>query len=197
MRTRLRSHRGGPSQGQWFSPSIQLELTWSKNVDTDEELKLSGEPISFYVPDLVGGSSPENDADIESSLDVLVRFGLSAVGSRQQISDTVFVEALQEEIYKSLERRIDQVRNWATVNVARFPPGNQDVRNLLTKINGAAIAMRAAIRICSAKCSGCQLLCLRPYRHANERHRCGTNHRCVFDCAIAGEHTEEELCALP
>ncbi|KAG8723550.1 hypothetical protein FRC09_002858 [Ceratobasidium sp. 395] len=168
-----------------------------KNMDTDEELDSNDEDISFFVSEFTGGTSSENDAAVELSLQALIKLSSSTAGPRQHVQDGAYVEAIQDLLYQSLDRRIDQVRNWTTTNVARFPSSNQDIRNLFGKINSAALAMRAAVRICSATCSECQLHCLRPYRHADEGHHCGTDHRCIFDCAIVEEHSEKEPCGLP
>ncbi|KAG9091466.1 hypothetical protein FS749_016528, partial [Ceratobasidium sp. UAMH 11750] len=168
-----------------------------KNMDTDEDLTSGNEGISFFVPEFTGGTGPENDVSIETSLRALIRLCGPTVGARQHIPDEAYVETMQGLIYQGLDQRIDQVRNWTTVNVARFPQGNQDIRNLFGKLNSAALAMRAAVRLCSVTCSRCQLHCLRPYRHADEAHQCGTDHRCAFDCAIAEEHSGREPCGLP
>ncbi|KAG8694060.1 hypothetical protein FRC08_008731, partial [Ceratobasidium sp. 394] len=168
-----------------------------KNMNTDEDLTAGNEGISFFVPEFTGGTGPENDVSVETSLRALIRLCGSTVGARQHIPDEAYMEIMQGLIYQGLDQRIDQVRNWTTVNVARFPQGNQDIRNLFGKLNSAALAMRAAVRLCSVTCSSCQLHCLRPHRHADEAHQCGTDHRCAFDCAIAEEHSGREPCGLP
>ncbi|KAG9125289.1 Vacuolar protein sorting-associated protein 13A [Ceratobasidium sp. 392] len=168
-----------------------------KNMDTDEELGSGDGGVSFFVPEFTGGTNPENDASVEVTLRALVKPCSRAAGPRQHVLDGSYVEAIQDLIYENLDRRVDCVRDWATANVARFPSTNQDIRNLFSKINSVALAMRAAVRICSATCSNCQLHCLRPHRHADEEHRCGTDHRCVFDCAIAEEHSGRKPCGLP
>jgi hypothetical protein len=165
-------------------------------MDTDEELP-SGENVHFFVSDFAGGSNAENDASVETSLRAIVRHFGPLAGVRHQVLDGTYVEALQDLIYKSLDERTDQVRRWTTVNVERFPAGNQDIRNIFGRINTAALAMRAVVRLCSATCSQCQLLCLRSHRHTDGGHDCGTSHRCPFDCAVADEHEEREPCGLP
>ncbi|KAG8738572.1 hypothetical protein FRC10_006677 [Ceratobasidium sp. 414] len=120
-------------------------LKANQNVDTDEELASNDESVEFFVPEFAGGTGPENDASIEAALHALVRSCGSTVGPRQHVPDGTYVEATQDLLYKALDKRIDHVRNWAIINVARFPPGNQDIRNLFNKINGAALAMRAVM----------------------------------------------------
>ncbi|QRV84782.1 GTP-binding protein [Ceratobasidium sp. AG-Ba] len=168
-----------------------------KNMDTDEELKPENETMNFFVSDFAGEATPENEASIGAALQALIIGHGPSAGPRQYVQDGEYVDVLQDLIYKGLEQRIDRVRQWVTLNVARFPSNNQDVRNLFGKINSSALAMRANVRICSATCSDCQLHCLRPYRHTDETHNCRTNHRCLFDCAITEDHPTRESCGLP
>ncbi|KAG9124904.1 hypothetical protein FRC07_009778 [Ceratobasidium sp. 392] len=106
-----------------------------KNMDTDEELSSGEEGISFFVPDFNGGASPENDESVEAALKTLINVYAPIVGARQRIADGAYIETMQDLIHEGLDRRIDQVRNWTTANVARFPSSNQDIRNLFSKID--------------------------------------------------------------
>ncbi|QRV98718.1 E3 ubiquitin-protein ligase TRIP12 [Ceratobasidium sp. AG-Ba] len=168
-----------------------------KNMDTDEELSSESETMSFFISEFAGGATPENDTSIEAALRMLIASCGPNAGPRQYMQDGEYINVLQDLIYKGLEQRIDRVRHWINLNVARFPSSNQDVRNLFGKINSSALAMRANVRICSATCSECQLHCIRPYRHTDETHDCGTDHQCLFDCAIAEDHLTQESCGLP
>ncbi|QRW13377.1 cytochrome P450 family protein [Ceratobasidium sp. AG-Ba] len=166
-------------------------------MDTDEEINIGGEGMSFFASEFSGGATPENEAAIEAALRALIKLCATDVTPRHHVTDSEHVDEVQDLIHQGLEKRIDQVRHWVTVNVARFPSANQDVRNLFNKINSSALAMRAVVRICSITCTNCQLNCLRPHRHTEDLHDCGTNHQCVFSCAIAEEHTTLEPCGLP
>ena len=166
-------------------------------MDTDEELGPEAAAMTFFISEFAGGATLENDASIEAALQVLIAVCIPSAGFRQHIQDGEYVDELQDLFYKGLEQRIDRVRHWISLNVARFPSSNQDVRNLFNKVNSSALAMRANVRICSSTCSDCQLHCLRPYRHADESHDCGTDHQCLFDCAIAEDHSTREPCGLP
>ncbi|KAG8792428.1 Vacuolar protein sorting-associated protein 13A [Ceratobasidium sp. 428] len=168
-----------------------------KNMDTDEELSSGANDTNFFVPKSNGGNDLGNNASVETSLQALIKLRGPTAGARQHVLDRTYVAALQSLIYKGVDQRVEQIRSWTTVNVARFPPGNQDIRNVFSKIDDAASAMRAAVRLCIMTCSNCQLHCLRPYGHSDETHLCGTDHRCVFDCAIAEEHSGREPCSLP
>ncbi|KAG8713474.1 Vacuolar protein sorting-associated protein 13A [Ceratobasidium sp. 395] len=120
-----------------------------KNMDTDEELDSNNGGLSFFVSEFTEGANLENDAAVELSLQALINISSYTPGPRQYILDDAYVEIIQNQISRDLDRRIDCVRNWATINVARFPSSNQDIRTLFGRINSAALAMRAAIRICA------------------------------------------------
>jgi hypothetical protein len=165
-------------------------------MDTDEELPLPDQDSVFFAIDFAGGDVAENEASAELHLQNIVDSYRSAAGTRHHMADATYIEALQGQIYKSLDQRVGLVRQWAIVNTERFPTGNQDIRNVIGKINGAALAMRTAARLCSSGCSECQLLCLRIHRHTG-KHDCGTDHRCVFDCSVSEKHSEREGCGMP
>lgn len=166
-------------------------------MDTDEELPTSDHMPSFFVPEFSSADVTENEASAEQALETLVRTCEPATDTRFRMTDGEYLEALQKSIYGALDERLALVQQWLTVNIERFPQANQDVRNVIGKLNTAALAMRTAVRLCSAGCSSCQLLCLRTYRHSGE-HNCGTNHQCVFDCEVAEGHGQtDEPCGLP
>jgi hypothetical protein len=150
----------------------------------------------FFVPKFSGKDVSENEALAEQALEALVQTCGLAPSNRFQMADATYLEDLQSGINAALDTRLALVQQWMTVNVERFPPGNQDIRNLIGRFNTAALAMRAAARLCSSGCSNCQLLCLRTHRHSGD-HSCGTDHRCVFDCAVSEEHVQREACGLP
>ncbi|KAF8607193.1 hypothetical protein BDV93DRAFT_303052 [Ceratobasidium sp. AG-I] len=167
-----------------------------KNMDTDEELPLHDRQIAFFVPDLGEGNGPDNEASVEQRLREIIGHHEPTPSTRHRMADAAYVENLQQRIHDSLDQRMALVRRWISVNIDRFQAENQDIRNVLGKLDGAALAMRAAVRICSLTCLKCQLLCLRPHRHTDD-HECGTNHRCAFNCSVLEKHTENEPCGLP
>ncbi|KAG8744092.1 Vacuolar protein sorting-associated protein 13A [Ceratobasidium sp. 414] len=89
-----------------------------KNMDTDEDLSPGNEGVSFFVPEFTGGTSPENDASVETSLRALIKLCNPTIGARQHVLDGTYVEAMQDLIYKGLDQRIDQVQNWTTSDFA-------------------------------------------------------------------------------
>ncbi|KEP46676.1 putative cytochrome P450 family protein, partial [Rhizoctonia solani 123E] len=167
-----------------------------KNMDTDEELPTPNQMPPLFVPEFSGANATENEVLAEQALQSLIHICGPAVHTRYQIPDTSYIEVLQTRLHEILDERLSLVQRWTGVNIERFPAGNQDIRNLTAKLNTAALAMRAAVKLCASGCSECRLLCLRAHRHSGE-HSCGTNHRCVASCEVAEEHSQREPCGLP
>ncbi|KAH7337769.1 hypothetical protein B0J17DRAFT_573376 [Rhizoctonia solani] len=96
------------------------------------------------------------------------------------------------------DQRIQQVRDWISINTKRFPQENQDIRGLITTFEITILRARAALQLCTSKCALCNLLCLRPSRHASSGgHDCKTNHACNFDCGVSERHIDLAPCGLP
>ncbi|KAG8713463.1 hypothetical protein FRC11_012070, partial [Ceratobasidium sp. 423] len=117
-----------------------------KNMDTDEEFPIASQMPPFYVPEFSGANSAENEALAEQALHSLVQSCSQAISARHQMPDTSYVEDLQNNLYESLDQRLALVQQWMTVNTERFPSSNQDIRNLTSKLDAAALAMRTAVR---------------------------------------------------
>ncbi|KAF8607195.1 hypothetical protein BDV93DRAFT_488167 [Ceratobasidium sp. AG-I] len=167
-----------------------------KNLDTDEELPSMDLDVIFAVPDLAGGNMVEDENATEQSLKALIHSCESNLGSRHGLGDEAYFTLLQTHLFEQLDRRLEHVRNWVYVNVERFPAENQDIRGVHIKVDSAALAMRAAVRLCSATCSSCHFRCVRPHRHS-DAHDCGTTHRCVSSCELTEDHPDPVPCGLP
>ncbi|KAF8607194.1 hypothetical protein BDV93DRAFT_552935 [Ceratobasidium sp. AG-I] len=167
-----------------------------KNMDTDEEFSLNEQHIVFFLSDSNEVNGPENEASVEQHLQAIIEYHEPTPSTRYRMADAAYVEILQQRIHDSLDQRVALVRQWIGVNIGRFQAENQDIRKMVGKLEEAALAMRAAVRICSITCSKCQLLCLRPHRHTGD-HDCGTNHRCVSNCSIMEKHSGNKPCGLP
>ncbi|KDN38013.1 hypothetical protein RSAG8_09786, partial [Rhizoctonia solani AG-8 WAC10335] len=159
-----------------------------KNLDTDEELPISDQMSPFFVPEFSGANAAENEILVEQALHSLAQSCGQAVSTRFQVPDVSYIETLQNTLYGVLDQRLALVQQWMAVNIERFPPGNQDLRNLTSKLDAAALAMRTAVQLCSSGCSSCQF---------SGNHDCGTSHQCVFDCEVSEEHTQRTSCGLP
>ena len=165
-------------------------------MDTDEELPTPNRMSPLFVPDFSDANAAENEVLAEEALHSLIQTCGPAVHTRYHMPDATYVEALQNRLNEILDERLSLVQQWTSVNIERFPSGNQDIRNLAGKLSMAGLAMRTAMRLCSSGCSECRLLCLRAYRHSGE-HSCGTDHRCVASCEVFEEHSQREPCGLP
>ncbi|KAB5590852.1 hypothetical protein CTheo_5695 [Ceratobasidium theobromae] len=181
------------SRGADFEGPLKVSL------DTDEEVPALGHDLEFFVPNLGNSftSASEDNAAVEHSLKLLIDGCTHKLGITPNMARGVeFIERLQQQLLQDLDLRIKHVRHWVQVNVQRFPPENQDIRNIHGKIDSLEIAMRAALQLCSEKCSTCHYLCVRPRRHVEE-HQCGTTHRCPFLCEVSNQHSDPVDCGLP
>ncbi|EUC60520.1 cytochrome P450 family protein, putative [Rhizoctonia solani AG-3 Rhs1AP] len=167
-----------------------------KNMDADAELETPDYMPLLFVPEFATDNVAEGEVLAEQALRALVQTYDQTIHTRYQVPDALYVETLQKSIDETIEQRVALVQKWVSVNIERFPSGNQDIRNIKSKLQAAFLGMKNVARMCSSGCSSCQLLCLRAYRHSGE-HSCGTSHRCIFDCEVAEEHLQREPCGLP
>jgi hypothetical protein len=165
-------------------------------MDTDEELTAPDSAPSFFVPHFAGVDATKHETLTEQALEMLIQTYSPDLGARFQMADASYLEALQSNIYEAIDRRLSLVQQWVTVNIERFPKENPDICNLVAELDAAGLAMRAAVRLCASECSNCRLLCLRAHGHSG-KHKCGTDHRCVFDCELSGALERSEPCGLP
>ncbi|KAG8713462.1 hypothetical protein FRC11_012069, partial [Ceratobasidium sp. 423] len=124
-----------------------------KNMDTDEELPTPSHMPPLFVPEFSGANTAENEVLAEQALRSLIHTCGPAMHTRYQMPDASYVEALQTRLYEILDQRLSLVQQWVSVNIERFPSGNQDIRNLTGKLNTASLAMRTAVQLCSSVCS--------------------------------------------
>ncbi|KAG8690825.1 hypothetical protein FRC11_008866 [Ceratobasidium sp. 423] len=193
-----RTLRAALSRGSTDQDDVQTPLKVLQNLDTDEEVPLGGPDAIFFVPDISGTVAGDDEGETEKILNTLVRSCLanSSIGLRHTTGDKVYIELLQQRLFELLDQRLEHVRCWVQVNVQRFPPGNQDIRNVYNRIDATALVMRTAVRLCAETCSSCHYLCTRPHRHSGG-HECGTTHSCPFSCEVSDEHPEPVGCGLP
>ncbi|KAG8795917.1 hypothetical protein FRC12_008172 [Ceratobasidium sp. 428] len=166
-----------------------------KDLDTDEDLPSMELDVVFFVPDISGNSSLENESIVAQLLgDLITHYGTS-IGSRHTLGDAEYVNRLQQQLFQVLDQRLEHVRHWIEKNVQRFPATNQDIRNIYGKFNNLALVMRAAVRLCSSTCVECHFQCTLPSRHAGP-HDCTTGHHCEHLCEVAEDHTFPVSCGL-
>jgi hypothetical protein len=136
-------------------------------------------------------------AAIERTLLALIWKHSENLDARHTTPEEQYIAVLQAQLYHQFDRRVEQVREWISSNVQRFPQENQDIRDLFKTFDNTVLAARAALQICASKCSSCYLSCLRSSRHISKTdHDCGTDHTCVFSCEVAAEHPEVTRCDL-
>ncbi|CAE6410025.1 unnamed protein product [Rhizoctonia solani] len=183
--------------------SVQLDQDlWlpMKNLDTDEDIPYE-HPVSsevYWVPRSLDDHTSHGSTSAESLLAELTRLHTAEHIERRNMNEEQYVADLQARLHHHLDIRVEQVRCWVTVNTARFPQENQDIRNIFKAVDNIVVATRVAVQLCASKCSSCHLLCLNPYRHSVDiPHNCGTDHSCASLCEVKKEHPEPTRCGLP
>ena len=104
---------------------------------------------------------------------------------------------LRLHLNQLVERRIQHVQDWLTVNISRFPGDNADIRQLKRLFDDIETRLRANVQLCSVECSDCRLRCTMNKAHDQLSHDCGTSHRCADACDFSTEHDSPEPCGLP
>ena len=137
---------------------------------------------------------PDDPADHQGKLTAL-RQAVRLSRPRQTLPDAEWVDLLSTEIRSILEKRVQHVSDWVTINTARFS-SNAETLKLRRILDSAVVDVQAGIEFCRAQCAECELLCLLPRRH-EKAHECTTSHWCRFRCEILDGHDEQEPCGLP
>lgn len=110
-----------------------------------------------------------------------------------------WVAGIQAHLERIAEMREAHVHQWLKINTSRFQAETESVlfeeaRRLYSELS---VSLYSGIRLCTAQCAKCYLLCLRPKSHSGE-HSCNTEHKCLRHCEYADEHNEPDVfCGLP
>ena len=100
---------------------------------------------------------------------------------RQFIPDTDWIGELALQVDGLIDLRVGHVQYWLDSNLDKFPGGHSAIVDLRRQFDDLVIEMKANVRLCSARCANCHLLCLRNRLHQGE-HSCQTAHQCVHNC---------------
>ena len=112
---------------------------------------------------------------------------------RQFIPDTEWIEELALYLSGLIDLRVGHIQYWLDSNLERFQGGHSAIVDLRRQFDDLVIEMKANVRLCSARCANCHLLCLRSRLHQGE-HSCQTAHKCVHNCEFCEVSTK--LCGL-
>lgn len=164
-----------------------------KELDNDQELQLFSDNM-FWVPDSQNAAEQEATL-VEQCLENLIRKYEKHSAARYETPEEGFHASLQDVLNCQFDRRVEQVQEWVSVNVRRFPQDNQDIRDLFKTLESLTLSARSAVQICSSKCSSCHFLCLRPHHHVGQ-HSCGTDHKCIHPCSVGEGHSSLARCGL-
>ena len=183
-----------------FPLKVRLQLCWcsvahtaEQSLDEDTVLPHNDTNTVFYFSSPTF-NLPDDPADRHTKLTTL-RQAIRLPQRRQTLADAEWVDLLSMQIRSILEKRVQHVSDWVTINTARFS-SNSETLKLRRILDSAVVNMQAGIEFCRAQCAECELLCLLPRRH-EKAHECTTSHRCRFRCEILDGHDEQEPCGLP
>jgi hypothetical protein len=177
-----------------FSSKLKVSFE-TQNLDDDTEIPHEDSQDEFYFASTDSGPDLRPDSTRQSARLDALRGSTRMQSQRQTVPDSEWLDAVSQQIRESLERRLQHVDDWITVNTARFD-NNPETLKLRRIVDAAFVDVQAGIEFCRASCADCSLLCVLPSRHDGS-HECKTSHRCKFRCSILDGHDDQEPCGLP
>lgn len=105
---------------------------------------------------------------------------------RQHIPDSEWVSSLSLHLDALVEMRVEHVREWIALNLARFQSGHDNINSLRRAFESQKVDLKAGVQLCNTQCSQCQLFCIKSRSHEGS-HDCQTSHECIHRCTFCGE----------
>ena len=143
----------------------------------------------FYLPDAddVGvESSQQRNAYIQTLLQPVLQLDDQQRFSTDQNG---WVQSLEKHLDDLVTLRVNHVREWLNLNMARFDQGLPQLLEVRRTFDNLIITLKAGTKICGLQCSHCQLSCISVYHHDGQ-HSCQTSHRCPSRCSYDNEHDD-------
>ncbi|KAG2051772.1 hypothetical protein BDR06DRAFT_958570 [Suillus hirtellus] len=161
-----------------------------------EPLKNLDDGVPIDMPDTASEFSlvEGQQSSHEAALHVLSR-AWQDYDSRQHMADVVWVGNLTAHIDNLIDLRIAHVREWISLNVARFPSGQASIGDLMRTFGGATIDLKSNLQLCKLKCASCELLCIQSRLHDGQ-HNCQTSHTCIHSCDFCALFGETKACTM-
>ncbi|KAI0796932.1 hypothetical protein C8Q75DRAFT_796662 [Abortiporus biennis] len=164
-----------------------------KDFDTGLIIEMPDSSARFYV---THGSGSDQVEDKENSLKSLIE-SWENFATRFDNPEQQWAQDLSDSLDKLVDMRIDHVREWMTINSARFSSDAIQFEAIRRLFDSLVISVKASTRLCRLQCSECQLSCLR-IQHHDGPHDCQTSHRCNRLCSFKDDHREPiDPCGLP
>ncbi|KAA1477855.1 hypothetical protein DENSPDRAFT_933970 [Dentipellis sp. KUC8613] len=160
-----------------------------KNLDTDLPTEKPDSDAMFFVEGSLGSLS---DRDVAL---VTLRTEWHGASLRQHKPDGEWLHELILHLDSLVDLRIDRVREWISVNVARFQTGHASIEDLRRTFNNACVELKASVKLCKAQCATCQLFCVQGRLHEGP-HDCKTTHKCIHDCGFCAKDGIEKPCGM-
>jgi hypothetical protein len=140
---------------------------------------------------LAGG---QQSSSREAALQVLSN-AWQGSDSRQHMTDVLWIESLTAHIDTLINLRVAHVREWISLNVARFPSGQASIDELMRTFGSATIDLKSNLQLCKLKCASCELLCIQSRLHDGQHH-CQTSHACIHSCDFCALFGETKACTI-
>lgn len=140
---------------------------------------------------LVGG---QQSSSREAALQVLSH-AWQGNDARQHMADALWIENLTAHIDTLVNLRVAHVREWISLNVARFPSGQASIGELMRTFGSATIDVKSNLQLCKLKCASCELLCIQSRLHDGQHH-CQTSHACIHSCDFCVLFGETKACTI-
>ncbi|KAK0446846.1 hypothetical protein EV421DRAFT_1707226 [Armillaria borealis] len=172
---------------------IEPEAEPLKNFDTDILIDGEDNDARFFL-DLSGKPSAERELTLDR-----LRSEWQCNHPRQEVPDSDWADALEQQLQRLADARIDRVQVWIESNLSRFTATHATITELNRAFDNAQVDLRSSVALCRMKCSSCNLLCVGSRRHDPDMpHNCQTSHQCTKSCEFIDEHTDEpKLCGFP
>ncbi|KAG2340343.1 hypothetical protein BDR05DRAFT_889963 [Suillus weaverae] len=161
-----------------------------------EPLKNLDDGVPIDMPDTASEFSltGQQSSSREVALHVLSH-AWQDYNSRQHVADVLWIENLTAHIDNLTNLRIAHVREWISLNVARFPSGQASISELMRTFSSATIDLKSNLQLCKLKCASCELLCIQGRLHDGQ-HNCRTSHACIHSCDFCALFGETKACTM-
>ncbi|KAG1805444.1 uncharacterized protein BJ212DRAFT_1391820 [Suillus subaureus] len=162
-----------------------------------EPLKNLDDGVPIDMPDTASEFSlaeGKQSSSREAALHVLSH-AWQDYDSRQHMADVLWIENLTAHIDNLINLRVAHVREWISMNVARFPSGQASIGELIRTFGSATIDLKSNLQLCKLKCASCELLCVQSRLHDGQ-HNCQTSHACIHSCDFCALFGETKACTM-
>ncbi|KAG1764551.1 hypothetical protein EDD22DRAFT_883267 [Suillus occidentalis] len=159
-----------------------------KNLDDDVPIGMPDTSTEFSL------ASGSQSSSREVALRALSR-AWRDYDSRHHMPEDHWIENLIAHIDSMVNLRVAHVREWISLNVARFQSGQASIDELMRTFESAIVDLKSNLQLCKLKCGRCELLCIQSRLHDGQ-HDCQTSHVCIHSCDFCASSGEAKDCSM-